>query len=67
MSEFPTTRNRRLRRTAALRRLVAETRLHPASFVLPLFVVSGRGVANPIGSMPGHSQLSVDELIPVVK
>ena len=67
MSEFPTTRNRRLRRTAALRRLVAETRLHPASFVLPLFVVSGRGVTNPISSMPGHSQLSVDELIPVVK
>ncbi len=67
MSEFPTTRNRRLRRTAALRRLVAETRLHPASFVLPLFVVPGRGVANPIGSMPGHSQLSVDELTPVVK
>ena len=67
MSEFPTTRNRRLRRTAALRRLVAETRLHPASFVFPLFVVPGSGVANPIGSMPGHSQLSVDELIPVVK
>ncbi len=67
MSEFPTTRNRRLRRTAALRRLVAETRLHPASFVLPLFVVPGRGVANPIRSMPGNSQLSVDELIPIVK
>ncbi len=67
MSEFPTTRNRRLRRTAALRRLVAETRLHPASFVLPLFVVPGRGVTNPISSMPGHSQLSVDELIPIVK
>jgi porphobilinogen synthase len=46
---------------------VAETRLDPASFVLPLFVVPGRGVSNPIGSMPGHSQLSVDELIPVVK
>ncbi len=67
MSEFPATRNRRLRRTAALRRLVAETRLHPASFVLPLFVMPGRGVANPIGSMPGHSQLSVDELTLVVK
>ena len=67
MSEFPTTRNRRLRRTAALRRMVAETRLHPVSFVLPLFVVPGHGVTNPIRSMPGHSQLSVDELIPVVK
>ena len=67
MSQYPIARSRRLRRTPALRRLVAETRLHPASFVLPLFVVSGRGVSNPIRSMPGHSQLSVDELIPVVK
>jgi len=67
VSEYPTARSRRLRRTGALRRQVAETRLHPASFVLPLFVVPGRGVANPIGSMPGHFQLSVDELIPVVK
>ncbi|MGH3649689.1 MAG: porphobilinogen synthase [Acidimicrobiia bacterium] len=67
MSEYPTVRSRRLRRTEALRRHVAETRLHPASFVLPLFVVPGRGVSNPIGSMPGHSQLSVDELIPLVK
>lgn len=67
MSEYPTRRSRRLRRSPGLRRMVAETRLHPASFVLPLFVVPGRGVAKPIGSMPGHSQLSVDELIPVAK
>ena len=67
MSEFPTARSRRLRRSEALRRQVAETRLHPASFVLPLFVVPGSGISNPIVSMPGHSQLSVDELVPVVK
>lgn len=67
MTNFPDRRSRRLRRTEALRRQVAETRLHPASFVLPLFVVPGSGVANPIRSMPGHSQLSVDELLPVVK
>ncbi len=67
MSEYPTIRSRRLRRTEALRRQVAETRLHPASFVLPLFVVPGRGVSNPIRSMPGHAQLSVDEVVPVVK
>lgn len=67
MTRFPELRSRRLRRTEALRRQVAETRLHPASFVLPLFVVPGRDVSNPIGSMPGHSQLSVDEMIPVVK
>ena len=67
MSGFPTVRPRRLRMIPTLRRMVAETRLHPASFVLPLFVVPGRGVRNPIGSMPGHAQLSVDELLPVVK
>lgn len=67
MTRFPQTRSRRLRRTEALRRQVAETRLHPASFVLPLFVVPGQGVNRPIGSMPGHSQLSVDELLGVVK
>lgn len=67
MSEFPTARTRRLRRSAALRRQAAETRLDPASFVLPLFVVPGSGISRPISSMPGHSQLSVDRLIPVVK
>ena len=67
MSEFPVRRNRRLRQSEILRRQVAETRLHPATFVLPLFVVPGRGIANPIKSMPGHSQLSVDELLAVVK
>jgi porphobilinogen synthase len=67
MTSYPIARSRRLRRTAALRRQVAEIRLHPASFVLPLFVVSGSGVAKPIGSMPGQAQLSVDQLIPVVE
>lgn len=67
MSEFPTARSRRLRRSPALRRQVAETRLHPAGFVLPLFAVPGRDVDKPISSMPGHSQLSVDRLLPVVK
>jgi porphobilinogen synthase len=67
MSPFPSARDRRLRRTPALRRLVAETRLHPASFVLPLFVVPGSGVERPIDSMPGQAQLSVDRLVPLVK
>jgi len=67
VSRFPTVRTRRLRRTPALRRQVAETRLDPAMFVLPLFVVPGRDVENPIRSMPGHAQLSVDRLLPVVK
>lgn len=67
MSRYPTVRTRRLRRTAALRRQVAETRLHPASFVLPLFCVSGRDVAKPISSMPGHFQLSPDRAVEVAK
>jgi porphobilinogen synthase len=46
--------------------MVAETRLDPAMFVLPLFVVTGEGIDRPIGSMPGHSQLSVDRMLDVV-
>ena len=56
-------RMRRLRRTDALRRLVRETRLDPAQFIWPLFVRSGTGVRAPIGSMPGVSQTSVDEML----
>jgi porphobilinogen synthase len=54
---------RRLRRTAALRRLVAETTLSPSQLILPLFVRSGSGVRQPVGSMPGVSQSSVDLLL----
>jgi porphobilinogen synthase len=56
-------RPRRLRATAALRRLVRETRLHPAQLVAPLFVRPGTGVREPIGSLPGQCRLSVDELV----
>src|SRR5439155_2647010 len=63
MASFPQHRPRRLRRTAALRRLVRETRLSADQFVLPLFVRSGKGVRNPIAAMPGVSQTSVDELL----
>jgi porphobilinogen synthase len=55
-------RPRRLRRTPALRDLVRETTLSPDDFVYPLFVVSGNGVRNPVSSMPGIEQLSVDAL-----
>jgi len=43
-----------------MRRLVRETRLDPANFILPLFIVPGEGVRNPISSMPPHCQLSID-------
>ncbi|GGE65071.1 porphobilinogen synthase [Nesterenkonia cremea] len=53
---FPSDRPRRLRRTPALRRLVAETRLHPADFILPVFVREGLSEPAPISSMPGVVQ-----------
>ena len=54
-------RPQRLRASPAVRRLVRETRLSPADFILPLFVTQGSGVRNEIASMPGVFQLSVDE------
>ena len=53
---FPQRRLRRLRRTPALRRLVAEHRLHPADFIAPLFVREGIDEPQPIVSMPGQFQ-----------
>jgi len=64
---FPIVRPRRLRMRGAIRRVVAETRLHPAQFVLPVFVVPGSDVRRPIESMPGHSQLSVDQVALLAK
>jgi porphobilinogen synthase len=59
---FPDERLRRLRRTPALRRLVAETRVSPADLVLPMFVREGAPEPTPIGSMPGVVQHSRDSL-----
>jgi porphobilinogen synthase len=56
-------RPRRLRRTEAIRSLIRETRLTPDAFILPLFVVEGRGVRRDVESMPGVAQLSVDEAV----
>src|SRR5204863_6940603 len=63
MPSFPSYRPRRLRRTEALRRLVRETWLQPSQLVLPLFVRSGSGLRQPVESMTGVHQTSVDELI----
>jgi porphobilinogen synthase len=56
-------RPRRLRRTAAIRGLVRETRLSPEMLIYPLFVCTGEGQRREIGSMPGVFQLSVDEAV----
>ncbi len=60
---FPETRLRRFRRTPDLRRLVRETRLSADDLVLPLFVCPGEDVANPVSSMPGVFQQSVDKIV----
>jgi len=60
---FPVTRLRRLRYNGVLRQMVTETKLSADDFVMPLFVISGTNVKNPINSMPGNYQLSVDLLV----
>src|SRR2546422_6711645 len=60
---FPIHRMRRLRASEPLRRLVRETRLSPAQFILPLFVCPGEGVRREISAMPGHAQLSIDNVV----
>ena len=60
---FPISRPRRLRRSPALRRLVAETSLNAAQLVLPLFARSGRQLRRPVDAMPGVFQLSPDEVL----
>jgi porphobilinogen synthase len=61
--ELPVTRPRRLRQNAAVRALVAETRLHPRDFVLPVFVKEGAAEPVPISSMPGVVQHTLDSLV----
>lgn len=62
MTDGPSIRPRRLRSTPAMRRLTAETRLHPAELVLPMFVREGVSEPVPISSMPGVSNHSLDSL-----
>ena len=62
MSGFPVVRPRRLRRTPALRRLVAEVHVRPSDLVLPVFVKEGIGSAQPISSMPGVVQHTRESL-----
>ena len=63
MPGFPVVRPRRLRQSAALRRLVAETQLNVSQLVLPLFARAGKKLRHEIGSMPGVFQLSPDEIV----
>ena len=60
---YPVYRPRRLRESPLLRRMVRETVLRTDDLILPFFAVHGRGVREPIGSMPGQYRLSIDELL----
>ncbi|RLC25471.1 MAG: porphobilinogen synthase [Deltaproteobacteria bacterium] len=60
---FPEYRPRRLRQNEAFRRMIRETTLSVDDFILPLFAIGGKKVKNPIESMTGHYQLSIDNLV----
>jgi porphobilinogen synthase len=60
---FPTQRLRRTRRTSSLRAIVRETELSSKDFVYPIFVAAGEDVRNPIASMPGIFQLSINHAV----
>ncbi len=64
---FPLQRLRRTRRTAGLRGLVRETELSPNDFIYPIFVVAGEDVRNPVASMPGIFQLSINHALEEAK
>lgn len=60
-------RPRRLRRTLALRRMVQETNLSPDDFIYPLFIRHGQDIQQPIRSMPGQFQWSIDRVLDEVR
>ncbi|MBU1053014.1 MAG: porphobilinogen synthase [Proteobacteria bacterium] len=64
---FPDYRPRRLRQKEAFRKLIRETELSVNDFILPLFAIGGKGVKNPIASMPGHYHLSSENLVQTCK
>ncbi|MFZ5569143.1 MAG: porphobilinogen synthase [Thermodesulfobacteriota bacterium] len=64
---FPDYRPRRLRRTESLRRMIRETILRVDDLILPVFAIGGKDIRNPIDSMPGHFQLSLDHLVKLAK
>jgi len=64
---YPIRRNRRLRTSEAIRSIVRETIISPNDFLVPLFVVEGKGVKEEIPSMPNYFRLSLDQLAIEVK
>lgn len=64
---FPITRLRRMRQNAIIRNMVSETEVNREDLIMPYFVCEGEGVRNPIHSMPGNFQFSIDELVKEVR
>ncbi|MEC3882663.1 porphobilinogen synthase [Halobacillus sp. HZG1] len=62
MKDLQFKRHRRLRRTDSMRALVRETHLRTEDLIYPIFVVEGEDIKNPVGSMPGVHQVSLDHL-----
>jgi porphobilinogen synthase len=60
---FPAYRPRRLRRNDKLRNLIRETTLEPRNFIYPLFIGPGKDKAQPVSSMPGIAQWTVDRAV----
>ncbi len=63
----PYYRPRRLRKNENIRRMVRETQLGVNDLIFPMFVTEGKGIKNPISSMPGNFQMSIDYLVEEVK
>ncbi len=61
--DFPKYRPRRLRRNEKIRAMVRETSLAPRNFIYPLFVGPGKNKSQPVSSMPGVAQWSVDRAV----
>lgn len=64
---FPLIRNRRLRASESIRRLVRETIVTPDDFLVPLFVIEGKGIKEEIPSMPSYYRMSLDQLEKEIK
>ena len=59
---YPYKRPRRLRKSKAIRNLVAETRLHADDFIVPLFIIEGKNKKEEISSMPGYFRMTLDHI-----
>ena len=62
---FPDYRPRRMRRSGPFRKMIRETQLSVNDMIMPLFVMEGKDIKNPIPSMPGQFQFSCDHLVKV--